>query len=266
MPLVGGTVRDVNGPLVFGGDVVLTSLGLPAFAISSNSLDVLYSADENVNDEIELYVSSLTGPPGPPTGVVAVPGNSQATVTFVAPTSNGGSPITGYTVTSSPAGGVDTQAGMIGLSHVVTNLVNGTAYTFTVRATNAVGTGAPSAPSTPVTPADVPGAPTGVVAIGWHRSATVAFAAPASNGGSLITGYTVTSDPAGGVDIHAGTTGLNHYVTGLVNGTAYTFTVRATNAVGTGAPSLPSAPVTPACGVFCDGFESGGTSAWITQP
>ena len=67
-------------------------------------------------------------------------------------TSDNGAPITGYTVTSIPAGGVDSNAGATGLSHVVTGLANGTSYTFTVTATNAAGTSDPSAPSKPVTP------------------------------------------------------------------------------------------------------------------
>ncbi len=263
-PLAGGTVLDVNGPLVSGGDVVLKFVQTTVYEVSPNSLDVLYTADEDFNDEFELYVSSLGGPPGAPTNVVAVPGNGQATVTFAVPASDGGSPITGFTVTSSPAGGIDGQAGTTALSHTVTNLVNGTVYTFTVRATNANGVGDPSAPSAPVTPATLPGAPTTVVATGWHQSATVSFAAPASDGGSAIVGYTVTPNPPtlGWIDRNAGTTGLNHYIGGLTNGTPYTFTVVATNVMGSGLPSTPSDPVTPACGIFCDGVESGDISAW----
>ena len=98
--------------------------------------------------------------PGAPTGVTATAGNAQATVTFTPPVNNGGSPITGYTVTSNPAGGVDVNGGSTATTHTVTGLTNGTAYTFTVTATNAIGTGPPSAPSNSVTPATVPGAPT----------------------------------------------------------------------------------------------------------
>ncbi|MEO8197770.1 MAG: fibronectin type III domain-containing protein, partial [Thermoanaerobaculia bacterium] len=60
-----------------------------------------------------------------------------------------------------------------------------------------------------------------------------------------ILGYTVISDPAGGVDADAGTTALTHAISGLTNGTEYTFTVTAANAAGTGDPSAPSNPVTP---------------------
>ena len=187
--------------------------------------------------------------PGAPTGVTASAGNAQATVTFLPPASNGGSAITGYTVISNPSGGVDANAGSASTTHTVTNLINGTPYTFTVTATNSWGTGLPSTPSTgtdtPVTPGTVPGAPTGASASAGISQATVTFTAPTSNGGSPITGYTVISDPSGGTDLNAGSTSTSHTVTGLTNGTFYTFTVTATNSWGTGSPSTPSKSVKP---------------------
>jgi hypothetical protein len=90
--------------------------------------------------------------PGAPTGVTATAGNASATVSFTAPASNGGSPITSYTVTASPGGATATGSAS---PITVPNLTNGTAYTFTVTATNAIGTGPPSAPSNSVTPAAV---------------------------------------------------------------------------------------------------------------
>jgi len=182
----------------------------------------------------------VTGTPGAPTGVTAVAGNAQATVSFTAP-SNGGSPITSYTVTSSP-GSITATGGPNPDPITVTGLTNGTAYTFTVTATNANGTGPPSAQSNSVTPATVPDAPTGVIAVAGNAQATVSFAVPSSNGGSPIISYAVTSNP-GSITATGASSPIT--VTGLTNGTPYTFTVTATNAIGTGPPSLPSNSVTP---------------------
>jgi hypothetical protein len=128
---------------------------------------------------------------------------------------------------------------------VVSGLTNGTAYTFTVVATNAIGAGAPSTPSDPVTPFTTPSVPTNVTAVAGNASAIVTWTAPADDGGAPITGYTIQAvDDTIVVTVDGATTSTT--ITGLTNGRAYLFTVVATNAAGVSLPSLPSPAVVPA--------------------
>jgi hypothetical protein len=92
--------------------------------------------------------------PDAPTSVAATAGDNQALVSFTAPTNVGGSPILNYTVTSNP-GGFTTTGATSPLT--VTGLTNLTAYTFTVTANNAEGTGVVSAASASVTPSTTTG-------------------------------------------------------------------------------------------------------------
>jgi hypothetical protein len=90
--------------------------------------------------------------PDAPTIETVVAGNQQATVPFTAPSSDGGSAITSYTAISSPGGitGTISQSGSGSIT--VTGLTNGTAYTFSVTATNAIGTSPASDASSSITP------------------------------------------------------------------------------------------------------------------
>jgi len=164
-------------------------------------------------------------------------------VTWTAPF-DGGSAIQEYTVRSTPGDFVESTDGSA-RSVSFSGLTNGTAYTFTVVATNAVGNSAPGT-SSPVTPVAVPGAPTSVSAVPGNGTAAVSWTAPSDDGGAVITGYTVTSAPGGITAETAEATSVT--VSGLANGTAYTFTVVATNSVGNSATGASSA-VTPVVSV-----------------
>jgi hypothetical protein len=102
--------------------------------------------------------SCVAAAPSPPLGVSAVAGDGKATVSFFAPAQSGGSPVTLYQVESIPAGGSTSGAAS---PLVVAGLTNGVAYTFVVRASNAVATSPPSAPSSAVVPAQCLGEPNG---------------------------------------------------------------------------------------------------------
>ena len=179
--------------------------------------------------------------PGAPTGVSASSGSGSASVTWLAPANDGGRAITLYTVTSNP-GGITTTVGGQTLMATVNGLTNGTTYTFTVAATNSLGMGPASSPSNGVTPTSTPvapDAPTGVTAsANLSLGATVSWTAP-DNHGSPISGYTVVANP-GGVTVTTSDAGTSTPVNGLTAGTSYTFTVKATNGVGTGAASAAS--------------------------
>ena len=178
-----------------------------------------------------------TSIPGAPTNVYGVAGVGSATVTWTAPTT--GLAVASYTVTSLPAGGTCTSATT---SCVVTGLLRTTSYTFTVTATNTYGTSPASVASLAVTPlATEPSAAIGVTAVPSNGSATVSWTAAVANG-YVVTGYTVASSPAGG---SCSTTATSCVVTGLTNGTVYTFSVTATNLLGNSPASVSSLPVTP---------------------
>lgn len=181
------------------------------------------------------------GTPAAPTSTGT--STTSVSLTWVAPAANG-SAITDYVITVSPGGTTQNSGGAT--THTFTGLNVATSYTFTVAATNGVGTGTASAASaTFATDATGPGTPgTPTASLASITSASLSWSAAAANG-SAITHYVVTASPGGATQNSAGAaTSLTF--TGLTTGTDYTFTVQAVNGVGTGSASSASNSVTPA--------------------
>jgi len=227
----------------YGGKV--DNLTLAKRPRSADWIKMSYQNQKAVNSLVDIGSYAFTASaPGTPTNVNAVAaGNGGATISWTAPASNGGSPITGYkAIASSDSTRFCTAAGTA-TSCTVTGLTVGEAYTFYVVASNAVGAGSGSFVSPEVIPLGLPSTPgsvtakvapgSGVIAVSWAAS---------TDGGSPITAYKayVATDSTK----FCSTTNLTCNITGLTLGSAYTFSVKASNAIGTSAASAPTAAVT----------------------
>jgi hypothetical protein len=192
--------------------------------------------------------------PGAPTIGSPTAGNASATVRWTAPSNDGGSAITGYLVRALDLSGAQVgalhPAAATATSLVVTGLTNGSTYVFQVAATNAVGTGPNSGLTSLVVPATVPGAPViGTAASGTAGgtvTATANWNAPASNGGSGVTGYVVRAlqMSATGTVLATTTSAVQpasaRQLTMTLPAGNYRFTVQAKNKAGSGSQSARS--------------------------
>src|SRR6266480_3319675 len=195
-------------------------------------------------------------PPSAPTNLVATVGNAQVGLTWQAPASNGGSPITNYKIYRGTTSGGETLVATIGnqLSYSDGGLTNGVTYYYKVSAVNNVGEGPQSneASATPTAPATPPSAPQGLGATAGDATVTLTWSAPSSNGGSPITNYRIYRGTASGGETLKATIGnvLTYTDTAVTNGVTYYYQVSAVNSAGEGprsneASATPTAPAGP---------------------
>ncbi len=261
---------SVNGP-TFASAVDNPPLHALANSTSPNGVYAYGPAasfPSNSYQSSNYWVDVLFTPPPPPsapgqvTGVTATAGLGSASVSWSAP-SSGGAP-TSYIVTPFIGATAQTPKTVTGAPPATTttigNLTPGTSYTFTVKATNDVGPGPASTASNAITPAGAaaPDAPTAVTAAARNQSALVSWTAPVNDGGSSITGYRIT--PFVGTAAQTPTTvdgsATSATVNTLTNGTSYTFTVTAINAVGDGVASAVSNAAIPRATIFEQGVPA----------
>jgi fibronectin type 3 domain-containing protein len=252
-----------------GTETLLTTVGaVTSYTDTAVTNGVTYyyqvSAVSNVGEGPRSNEASATptqtppppSPPSAPTNLAATGGNAQVTLTWQAPASNGGSPITNYKIYRGTTSGSETLIATIGnqLSYSDGGLTNGVTYYYQVSAVNSVGEGPRSneASATPTAPATPPGAPQGLVATAGDATVTLTWSAPSSNGGSPITNYKVYRGTTSGGETLKATIGnvLTYTDTTVTNGVTYYYQVSAVNAAGEGprsneASATPSPPPPP---------------------
>ncbi|MEI8080808.1 MAG: MBG domain-containing protein, partial [Actinomycetes bacterium] len=180
--LLPGTGSTDNASFTIVGNTLKTAISFNFEARSSYSIRIRSTDVGGLTTEkaFTITVTNATVP-GRPTSVVATRGNASLAVTWVAPSSNGGSNIIEYIVKYSSNNGASwtryrPSSPITATSCTVTGLTNGTAYVIKVIAQNAVGISLPSANSAPATPAvTVPDSPTSVVATRGNASLAVTW-------------------------------------------------------------------------------------------
>jgi hypothetical protein len=208
--------------------------GLTNGSIYSFAVQSLSDTGGSVASAVSNSVTPATVASAPRVSTV-VAASGRATVLIGAPTSNGGSPITKYIVTTSTGMICETTT----LECTFLNLANGQPLTFTVVADNGVGLSLGSAQSAVVIPQGVSASPTNLKAIAGSGKVTLSWSTPADNGGSAIQSYLVDD----GQGDSCSTTTLTCTISGLKNGVKYTFTAVAVNAVGaSGAATILATP------------------------
>ena len=204
--------------------------------------------------------------PTAPQSLAATGGNGSVSLSWSAPSSNGGSPITSYNVyrSTSPGGEGSTplKTNVTGTTFNDLTVTNGTKYYYTVAAVNAVGTSPQSNEANATPQATVPSVPTGLVASAGDGKVMLSWTVPNSDGGSPITGYNVyrSTTPGGeGSTPYATAVSSTYTDSAATNGTKYYYTVAAVNGAGAG-PQSGEANATPQAAVTVPSAPQGLTA------
>ena len=194
---------------------------------------------------------SVIQSPQPPTGLTATAASSsQISLSWTAPTDNGGSPITGYKIYRSTSSGTETAYVNLGNVNSYTNTIvtPGVTYFYKVAAINALGV-SPQSNEASATAITVPTAPQNLQATAGTTNVTLSWNTPSNNGGSAITGYKIERSTNSGstwsvLVSNTGSTGTTYSNTGLSPDTTYLYRVSAINSAGTSSPSNTASATT----------------------
>ena len=209
---------------------------------------IAYAADDLGGAQLDTLTMAFTATvlaPEAPENLSADWASDQLTFSWEAPASDGGAAITGYQHRHQAGSGAFTawSEASADLATTIPSVADGAAYTFEVRAVNAIGTGDAASLTTPVEP----GKPQDLAVTRGSGQATLSWAPPANNGGATITGYQYRHRARAEEFSSWTSAGMNLDATvgDLTDGVAYFFEVRASNSSGAGAPaSVNTAAIT----------------------
>jgi chitodextrinase len=263
-PTSNGGAAIIGYDVFQGGSAVSGLVGGTSYTVTGLANGTTYSFTVDAVNDAQLHsapsspasatpVAPVTAP-GAPSGLTAAAGDAQVSLSWQAPSSDGGAAITSYNVYQ----GGRKAATVSGTGATVKNLSDGTTYSFTVTAVNKAGEGPASgaASATPTAAITKPGAPNGLAASPGNGKITLSWSAPKSTGGAAITSYNVYQ--GGKKTASVGGTGAT--VNNLSNGTTYSFTVTAVNKAGEG-PASGAASATPTAGASASASASASGSA-----
>jgi hypothetical protein len=194
---------------------------------------IVLKAKCNIKTETTLLWQRPLGPPGAPIIKSVLPGKlGSAEIEYLAPENNGGARVLSYKALSNPGAFMATVQKESSGKITVTGLQPGTKYTFTVLATNSVGTSLASLSSLEMFAPTTANAPIiKSVEISGPDEAKIAFIPSDFDGGTPITEYEVVTHPYAAIT-HSVTSPGTIELTGLAPGTEYTFTLIACNSAG----------------------------------
>jgi titin len=203
-----------------------------------------------------IATATPSGTATAPRSLIATASDGQVALAWVAPSSTGGNPVTGYSIEVSSNGGTSwttliADTASTTTSYSATGLSNGTTYAFRVSAININGVGAVSSPAS-AAPFTTPGQVPAITTTAGNAQVLLSWTAPTTDGGGAISGYKIERSADSGatwstLTANTNSAATNYTASALINGTVYSFRVSAVNGAGTGTASS-SETATPFAG------------------
>lgn len=268
-----GTSSGSESPLASAGNTTTyndttASSGTPYFyRVAASSVLGQSPYSNEAREAAEAPPSINVNPPSAPQSLAASASGGHVTISWSAPSGNGGSGIYNYNIYRGTTPGTESLLARIGnvTSYSDSAVSVGKTYYYEVSATNSAGESPRSGEASVTVPPTAPGSPTGLDAVAYSPDTIyLSWSAPSNSGGAAVTGYSVERSSDNGTTWSGiATTGNTTYADrGLGADTYYSYRVSAQNSAGTGpysgTASARTPPLTSTSKLFLnDTFDSG---------